>query len=126
MRIENTMDAANKVLKLLLPKLKKFGSDRLAHAVISAYANGRENGYQIHVTVFDGNKPTAPQLVDTCVMFSENRNSDDIVVYKQNPYSGGIPTDEAYANKKQFICTDVRKAANYIFNTLITPESKEN
>ncbi len=86
---------------------------------ISCYKNGREDGFcaqmfhSANLGEIDFNRMNK-------VFFSENRNSDEIVVYIDSPSAlGDSISDEAYAGKKFFDPYDYVGAASYIYTNLI-------
>jgi len=83
---------------------------KISGASLESYKNGRENGFALSK---GGNK----------VAFSENRNSDDIVVYTGTTtdfeMGGNIPSEESYRNKKYFGPDDAKKAAQFIKHFLV-------
>ena len=83
-----------------------------ARAFITAYSIGRENGYVLHT--FD--KETSKFRH---VTFSENRNSDAIVVYPGD-MSEAITDgrEKLWEDRRLFNYSDVTKAAGYIIELL--------
>ena len=77
---------------------------------IEAYQNGREQGYSI--VIYNTG------FFNKMIAFSENRNSDDIVVYV-GEYSFQSISDKAYNNAKYFKWDDIIGAANYIVEQII-------
>ena len=77
--------------------------------VVEAYMNGREVGYSVW---------SSKHLPAVRVSFSENRNSDDIVVYAgiSGDFSmqGNVPSDEIYKNAHYFAYDKVEDAAKFI------------
>ena len=73
------------------------------------YSNGREQGYHIAGG-------------DKVVSFSEDRHSDNIVVYFGNKYTfsmqGNVPSEEVYRNKTFFQNSDVKGASKFIAGVL--------
>lgn len=76
--------------------------------VVDCYQNGREQGYQL--VLFKTNSFTL-----TSITFSENRNSDKIVVYVGEREKKGI-SEDAY-NKRRFFETQ-DEAIGYIIEML--------
>lgn len=103
MKFYDKRKMANKVLYLLKKELKKL-PDQIT-VIIESYQNGREQGIAIVVTDFN-------KLDSLWIAFSENRNSDDIVVYfdKNNPMQS--VSDKAYKAAKYF--RTAGDAAEYI------------
>lgn len=79
-------------------------------AIVEPYANGRERGW----VVINNGKSAA---------FSENRNSDDIVIYTGNyadfAMAGNVPSDKVYKSKKFFSCTEPYEVAKFILEFLV-------
>ena len=77
--------------------------------LIEPYLNGRESGFSI-------------KSFDKQVVFSENRNSDHIVIYfgqsKDFNMQGNIPNEKIYRNKRLFQHYQYLEAANYIEDLL--------
>jgi len=101
---------ARKVLKAIQTMIRnrKKGNNNL---YLEHYQNCREQGFII-VNFKKGNTPW--------VGFSENRNSDDIVVYPS--VKSYIPTqgmtDDAWKNAKYFQYDEVNKAAKFCIKHL--------
>jgi hypothetical protein len=86
---------------------------------VQGYVNGREHGFT--VSRFKGVEHFR------AASFSENRNSDQIVVYFANEFNdfnmqGNAPTDEVWKRAKYFGCDDYVKAANAVIEHLGYPE----
>jgi hypothetical protein len=105
----------NKTANLVLKEFKKLAriSDLDLTVALYSYTNGREQGYALDAGV---------NLTRRKVAFSENRNSDDIVVYfgtaldfEQNT---NIPSDKVYASRKFFDYNKADRAAEFIFDYL--------
>jgi hypothetical protein len=83
------------------------------------YMNGREEGFCLK---------TSSEHNFKAVAFSENRNSDDIVIYcgEATDFSlqGNVPSEEIYNKKKYFQYHSYVEAAEYIRDYLIS--QKEN
>lgn len=113
MKIHNM--TSNKVANQVLKEFKSLAraSDLGLTVDLNSYTNGRERGYSLNESFnFNGKK----------VAFSENRNSDDIVVYfgtaldfEQNT---NIPSDKVYASRKFFDYNRADRAAEFIFDYL--------
>ena len=88
-------------------------NDEWKNLFIEPYLNGREDGFAI--STFAGNK----------VAFSENRNSDSIVVYCGKTYDfgmqGNMPYGEIYKNARYFAYNEYYEAAEWIINFLQPP-----
>jgi len=75
---------------------------------LDMYSNSCEQGYHLRNN-------------DKCVSFSENRNSDEIVVYPgtRNQFDdGNVINETGYKNRKYFGCDEYEKAANWIVDYL--------
>ena len=90
----------------------RMADDTEKYINIEAYVNCREQGFSIQ-NYFKGERQVA---------FSENRNSDDIVVYygKRVDFSmqGNVPSDEVYRKARYFPCHAVKEAAEFIYEYL--------
>lgn len=73
------------------------------------YVNGRERGWAVS---FEGKT----------AVFSEFRNSDEIVIYTgkrmEFEMAGNVPSERAYKQKKFFSCTEPYQAAEFILEYL--------
>lgn len=99
-----------KVAFNILKKVKDILSKNEGIYYLECYQNGRESGFCIN-----------NNLGDKFVAFSENRNSDDIVVYTSNvPFNmaGNIPSDEVYQQRKFFNYRKTKEAAEFIVEFL--------
>jgi hypothetical protein len=110
-RFQNNFIIAKKVLAQINRKMEKHVAETCS---VEAYANGREQGYSI--VQFAQLVPKG--LVMRKVSFSENRNSDDIVVYagKDSEFSmqGNVPGDKPYKERKFFRYDKAEEAAQFI------------
>ena len=102
---------AQKFLNILKKELKHIKTKN--DLTLEMYANGREHGY--HIRCLD----TACQTQVWGCSFSENRNSDDFVVYLGwgfNRFSmqGNVPDDEVYGNKRIYRCDSLQDAVKDI------------
>lgn len=83
--------------------------------LMEAYVNGREQGFSIHYGSYK-------------VSFSENRNSDNIVVYAGLSYKfsmqGNVPDETIYRDSKFFNENDYEKAAIYCLEQLQLKEKE--
>lgn len=78
---------------------------------MDCFENCREQGFMLHISNFLSNE----EYKQISVAFSENRNSDDIVVYYSNKYeSGGNYSDEFWNNRKFFRYNEHYQASEYI------------
>jgi hypothetical protein len=91
--------------------------------VVEAYCNGREQGLSIWFFNHNSDRSQKVQTITRPkrVCFSENRNSDDIIVYAGDAYNfsmqGNVPGDEEYKERKYFRYDQVSDAAKYIIDT---------
>lgn len=81
---------------------------------VTNYYNGREVGHALTYFAHDKSKSLS------AICYSENRNSDNIVVYLNSDYTN-LPSisDEAYTHKKYFEPGDISGAAEYIIQKLL-------
>jgi hypothetical protein len=111
MKIQSKMNVAFAVYSIIESLLKEDSSQSM---ILEAYCNGREQGLSITSCGFSGKYKK--------VCFSENRNSDEIVVYFGNladfSMSGNIPDEECYDNKKYFKYNEFYDAALFIVSWL--------
>lgn len=100
--------AARKVLTFVRKLAKRSKDD--SYVEIQVYANCREQGFAL------------ASCDARMVAFSENRNSDDIVVYagsrKHFAFNTNIPSDEVWENRKFFRYNEHEKAAKFIVKYL--------
>lgn len=86
--------------------------DQVDRFHVEAYSNGREQGYHIRGWADDIG------CEGLGISFSENRNSDHIVVYtgKSSSFSmqGNVPQEGVYKNAKYFEYGEYYKAASFI------------
>jgi hypothetical protein len=105
MRINNEkVSAARKVLTIINRKTIPKGENHLS---LNHYPNCREQGFMVMNYKTTGTK---------CVAFSENRNSDYIVVY---PSVEGV-TDESWNVRTLFPYNRPEKAADYCIRHLLS------
>jgi hypothetical protein len=103
----------------VLGHVKKLAKGlNLGELDVEPYKNGRENGLAI--------KRWKP---DRMVVFSENRNSDDIVVYRGagrefDWCAGNIPDEVVYVNRATYF-QDAEAAARLIVGFLSGPDGKD-
>lgn len=111
MRVRRTMAVADKVARRVGALLRCFKRDHYSQELyLYPYLNGRERGYALQA-----------DLDIPVFLFSESRNSDDIVVYEDSKWSvfgSGIPSEEAYKNGKHFSWQQEEQAAQYIVKRL--------
>lgn len=110
MKYENgNIERAIKILKMLKVRLKTIKTGKWPLAASAGFVNCREQGLSLMVW---GNKPATE---GTKFFFSENRNSDDIVVYQYFGLMGAMadsPDKKAWESAKYF--SSEEKAAEYI------------
>lgn len=110
-RFQSNFMIAKKVLAQINKKMEKHVSETCS---IEAYANGREQGYSI--VQFASLVPKGLSMRK--VSFSENRNSDDIVVYagKDSEFNmqGNVPGESVWQNRKFFRYDKVEEAAQFV------------
>lgn len=100
-----------KVARKVLAEFKRqWPKDR--RATLYSYDNGREQGYRLVYMENDGS------FVSRASAFSENRNSDHIVVYLEDGCAGGVPTEEAYNSRLMFSDGEYDLAATAILRWL--------
>lgn len=90
---------AEVVLGIIEEMMSCFGDE---DCYVYMYSNGREQGYAL---TNDKNR---------CVCFSENRNSDQIVVYPGTGYHSDKLSEEQYKNRVYFDHDDYARAAKFI------------
>lgn len=79
---------------------------------VEMFDNCREQGYRIIIYKCD-------EIGFKTVAFSENRNSDDIVVYSSNRYESGLSySEDFWKSAKFFKCKDYEGAKEYIIKLL--------
>ena len=88
--------------------------DEKMDCYLQMYCNGREQGY----TVFNWDN-------NVMVSFSENRNSDQIVVYVGPCNPLDTLSLEQFKNAKYFECNAYPEAANWVYQCLRTKILKE-
>jgi hypothetical protein len=111
----NKVDVARKLLQTINYKLKTIKSND--YLTLNHYQNCREQGFIIgNLGDINGDKPKY-----TWVAFSENRSSDDIVVYpstgKESMPFEGI-TETAYKRANYFRYDDYEGAADFCIKHL--------
>lgn len=118
---EDKMNVAQKVLK----HVKKIGlnlpqDEAAAH--LEAYSNGREQGLSLTVSDSSG-----AEFEVRKVAFSENRNSDNIVVYVGSDYdfrmNGNVPSEDVWGYRHYFDPDDHKGAAEFIVGFLTARKS---
>lgn len=100
---------ASAVLAILCDMYEESAWNKLN---VEPYLNGRESGFAVH-DFYQASKKVA---------FSENRNSDNIVVYygTSSDFSmqGNTPSEKSYRNAKFFSYDEYHKAAKWIYEFL--------
>jgi len=81
------------------------------------YSNGRENGYILQLSYIN-NKYLIDEDKRIWIAFSENRNSDETVVYVDKGTWNGRLTEKSYQEAKYFKFHELFKCAEYIKNTM--------
>lgn len=79
------------------------------------YINGREHGYALELTF---NKRYIYGDERIWIAFSENRNSDDTVVYDDVGEWNGKITEKSWQDASYFKYGDFYKCAEYIYNLM--------
>jgi hypothetical protein len=102
MKITDKRELANKVWAALQKKLRSKKASNL-DVYVGSYQNGREQGISLHVYL--------PEAIrGLWLAFSENRNSDSIVVYQDDHDPMQCISEKAYANRVFFNKVDVAVA----------------
>lgn len=104
-----SMEASDRVLKAL----KKLDVPSCDEVVISAFSNGREQGYHLYLRLEGG--------VDTnALSFAQYRTSDDVVVYYGNGNDFDITTNHPtdWDKKKFFRYNELDKCVAFIADQL--------
>jgi hypothetical protein len=117
MKVYYKYDGAKRVLDFIIKKLRGLSipSSSRMEIVVSCYQNGRENGFSVKFY------PNAESLSSNrSVTFSENRNSDQIVVYLDDNSNQGL-SDKGYESRKFFPWNGFEKAADYCVKHLTSP-----
>ena len=88
---------------------------------VSTYTNCREQGFNVKEYIYAGGN----RMYRTA-SFSENRNSDNIVVYcgvnSDFDTNTGIPNEETWRNAQYFGAGEYDKAAEYVYNWIVKGE----
>ena len=105
-----------KAYAVLAIVLDRISEEQQSQLLIEPYLNGRENGFSLH-RLFTGEKMVA---------FSENRNSDSIVLYTGDrtdfSMQGNVGNDATWKRRRMFGCYNYVKAAVAIISFLF-PET---
>lgn len=117
LRVNRSLEVAQRVLEAVNARLETLtDGDEIDYItnhlrpVLESYQNGREQGYSIVVTL------PGSRLVQ--ISFSENRNSDDIVVYIGDYTTQGI-SENAYWGRRYFLAGCYDEAAGYIVEYML-------
>jgi hypothetical protein len=104
MRLEKTTRVADRVLAQIERILEK--KSNAGGLWVETYKNGRENGYALIYSF---------GIVFRKIAFAENRNSDDIVLYKgaisDFSNAGNIPSAAIYGKRELIGGSKINKAA---------------
>lgn len=125
---DSKIKQAIEVLKLV----KRFGKSLPKDVFyLDTYQNCRESGFCIRGSFFahDRKAHKAFKGGEIYVAFSENRNSDSIVVYMDDTLTdekkslfegmhGNLMTEDAYKNSEHFGFQEYERAAKYILDVL--------
>jgi hypothetical protein len=100
-----------KAYAVLAIVMDKMGDD-FVEVVVEPYLNGRESGFAVYrLSSFGSGKWNK-------AVFSEERNTDNIVVYTGDlqdfSIQGNTPTEDAWHKSTAFIAYDYVKAADFI------------
>ena len=105
-------------LNQLKKELVKVGSKE--DLVLEMYSNCREQGYHLQTSRIDGDN-----VVTWGCSFSENRNSDELVVYvgtgsQRFEMQGNVPDQRAYDSARYYGPREgeLKKATSYIITSL--------
>lgn len=79
------------------------------------YTNGREHGYALELVYSKGYVDCDKRV---WIAFSENRNSDDTVVYNDVGEWNGKITEKSWQDASYFKYGDFYKCAEYIYNLM--------
>lgn len=88
---------------------------------VNSYINGREYGYTITLAHVGDRYIFSKDAL--WVAFSENRNSDHIVVYTDETLWDDEITEKSYENRKLFEFSEAYEAAKYVYSLI---ENKAN
>lgn len=106
-------DAVLAILNLIIDDSETNGAEFLK----DFYSNGRENGYILQLTYVNG-KYLFDEDKRIWIAFSENRNSDETVIYVDKGTWNGRLTEKSYQERKYFKFSDIYKCAEYIKKTM--------
>ena len=115
MIILNKLDAKSQAVLCIIADLDH---DFLRKCYVEPYLNGREQGFAI-----------TSLLNQKKVVWSENRNSDDFVVYADKSYAfsmqGNTPTEEIWEKRKYFAYDEYLAVAKYVLEELRKGETND-
>lgn len=113
MKLKQSMKVANAVLAVVEAMLPNDDEE----IYLEPYKNGRENGWALH------SNSSSSTALDRKVVFSEYRNSDQIVIYQGRmqdfDVSGNVPDEACYQTKVFFDAGQIEKAARHILDYLL-------
>ena len=113
MRIYYKYEKAEILRNMIIEKLRSYcDAGKNLVISISTYQNGRETGFEIQVSDI-----IKDEYYSKKVTFSENRNTDQIVVYLNNDGCQGLD-DKAYSTAKYFRYDNYGEATEYCYNHL--------
>lgn len=97
----HSLRVAERVLSHLEGWLEEFEQEGKDAGIISAYANGREQGIYIQ------SSPHQRGFKDwRCVAFAEHRNSDNVVIYfgkvDDFAFAGHVPNEDRYQAARHY------------------------
>lgn len=103
------INLAYAILMLLQNQLENI-EDEKKSGYVDVFENCREQGFRIHVSSYQ------PEYKHMTFAFSENRNSDSIVVYYSNKLEGfqNEYSEEFWDSRKYFKYNEQYQAAEYI------------
>lgn len=97
-----------------------LNDDEFEKLTFEPYVNGREIGFSIKN--LRNTPPPHARLRQIQAVFSENRNSDQIVVYTGDTIAfsmqGNVPCEETYENARYFAADAYLEAATYVYEYL--------
>lgn len=98
----------------VLAIIKTYDIDCNIELSVHEYDNGREHGYVLELDSLDNYFVSYQDSL--WVAFSENRNSDDIVIYMDKGHYVGKLTDSSYNSRVYYGYGQIVDAATYITN----------
>ena len=101
------------VAEILLIKILNDKRTEEIDGHVDMFDNCREQGYRL--VIYPKNSKNKVKTI----AFSENRNSDEIVVYSSNVFESGLPySEDFWKSAKFFKCKDYEGAKEYIIKLL--------